>query len=58
MPKLLELFARTRKVLEQQREIASLRDEVERLRAQNERLNSAMRRCIPCEYRLEVVGKR
>lgn len=42
----------------QQREIAALRKEVDRLRAQNERLNRAMRRCITCEYRLEVVGRR
>lgn len=37
---------------------ASLRAEVERLRAQNDSLKSAMRHCIDCEYRLDVVGRR
>ena len=37
---------------------AALRAEIERLRAQNESMKEAMRHCIDCEYRLEVIGQR
>lgn len=40
------------------RDLASLRAEVERLRAQNEHMKRAMRQCIDCEYRIEVMASR
>lgn len=36
----------------------ALRAEIERLEAQNERLRGAMRHCIDCEYRVEVLESR
>jgi len=57
MPKLRELLAREKTILAQSRELAALRSEVETLRAQNERMKTAMRRCITCDFRLEVVGR-
>ena len=36
----------------------ALRAEIDRLRAQNESMKAAMRHCIDCEYRLEVVARR
>jgi cell division protein FtsB len=38
----------------QHSELQQLRAEVLALRAQNESMRSGMRRCISCEYRLEV----
>jgi len=58
MSKLHELFAREGRLRAQSRELAALRSEVEALRAQNEKMKAAMRRCITCEFRLEVVGRR
>lgn len=40
------------------RDLASLRAEVERLRGQNEHMKRAMRQCIDCEYRIEVMASR
>jgi hypothetical protein len=57
MSKLRELFAREGRMRAQSRELAELRSEVETLRVQNERMKAAMRRCITCEFRLEVVGR-
>ncbi len=36
----------------------ALRAEVERLRTQNENMKRAMRQCIDCEYRVEVMASR
>lgn len=58
MSKLREFLAREGRIRAQSRELAGLRSEVEALRAQNERMKTAMRRCITCEFRLEVVGRR
>ena len=58
MPKLSEIFAREARLLRQQREIQTLQREIESLQAKNERMQAAMRRCVPCEYRLEVVTRR
>jgi hypothetical protein len=49
---------REQRLWQQQREIEALRAELEKLRFQNERMAKGMRRCVTCEYRLEVVGKR
>jgi len=40
------------------RELDAMRSEVEKLRAQNASMKSAMRHCIDCEYRLDVVARR
>jgi hypothetical protein len=37
---------------------ALLRAEIERLRLQNEKMKRAMRHCIDCEYRIEVITTR
>jgi hypothetical protein len=37
---------------------AALRAEIDRLRAQNESMKRAMRQCIDCEYRIEVMASR
>lgn len=58
MSKLSEIFAHEARLLRKQREIQNLRREVESLQAKNERMQAAMRRCVPCEYRLEVVARR
>ena len=56
---MLKLFDRVAQLnpalLVQRREIATLRKEVERLQRENERIRIAMRRCVPCQYRLAVV---
>lgn len=38
--------------------VEELRAEIRRLEHQNERLRAAMRHCIDCEYRIEVVARR
>ncbi|MCP4436517.1 MAG: hypothetical protein GY812_13610 [Actinomycetia bacterium] len=38
--------------------VSALRAEIERLEAQNDKLRRAMRQCIDCEYRIEVIGRR
>jgi hypothetical protein len=58
MPKLLEILAQERRLREQKREIHELREAMEKLRTQNERMREAMRRCLTCDYRLEVDGRR
>jgi hypothetical protein len=58
MPKLLEVLAQERRMREQKREIRELREEIEKLRTKNERMREAMRRCLTCDYRLEVDGRR
>ena len=39
------------------RELSAARAELAKLRTQNERMRAAMRRCLSCEYRLEVIGR-
>jgi len=39
-------------------ELTALRAEVERLRGQNESMRRAMRQCVDCEYRVEVMARR
>jgi hypothetical protein len=36
----------------------ALQAEIERLRSQNENMKRAMRHCIDCEYRVEVMATR
>ena len=39
-------------------DVHALQDEVERLRQQNEKLRQAMRHCIDCDYRVDVLARR
>jgi hypothetical protein len=56
--KLLEMFDQAWRVRKQKREIRDLRGELDKLRTQNERMRTAMRRCVTCEFRIEVEGRR
>lgn len=58
MPKFFDWLSSDSERRDQERELRSLREEVEKLRAQNEKMRAAMRRCVTCEYRIEVVGRR
>jgi hypothetical protein len=58
MAKLFEMLDQAWRVHEQKREIETLRGELEKQRLQNERMREAMRRCITCEFRIEVEGRR
>jgi uncharacterized protein with PIN domain len=58
MSKLFVFFDQARRLHAQERELRELRDQVARLQHQNDRIQTAMRRCITCDYRLEVVGKK
>ena len=58
MVKLFEFLARERRLWEQEQRIRELSKELDELREQTERMRTAMRRCIPCEYRIESVARR
>ena len=58
MSKILELFARERRLITQSRELRELRAEVGKLRTQTQRMREGMRRCVTCEYRIEVADRR
>ena len=57
MTGLREWLARERRARALREEVRALRAEVEKLRLQNERMKAGMRRCLTCEYRIEVVGR-
>jgi len=56
--KLLEMLDQAWRVRKQKREIRDLHGELDKLRTQNERMRKAMRRCVTCEFRIEVEGRR
>ena len=58
MAKLLEMLDQAWRVRKQKHEIRDLNGELEKLRTQNERMRKAMRRCVTCEFRIEVEGRR
>jgi prefoldin subunit 5 len=58
MPGISEILDQQRRIRAQKREIVELRGELEALRSQNERMRQAMRRCVTCEYRIEVDARR
>jgi len=58
MPGILEILAQERRLRAQKHEIAELRQQLGSLHSQNERMRKAMRRCVTCEYRIEVDTRR
>ena len=50
----MNFFEREKRLHVQRKELQQLRAEVLALRTQNESMRRGMRRCISCEYRLEV----
>ena len=56
--KLGRWLEQSRLLVQQNREIERLREEVAKLEARNAKMEKAMRRCVSCEYRLEVIGRR
>ena len=57
MQKLAEILGHERRLRSQQREIRGLREEIQQLQEQNARMREGMRRCVPCDYRAEVVAR-
>ena len=58
MKKLAEVLGHERRLRSQEREIRGLREEVQKLQEQNARMREGMRRCVTCDYRIEVVARR
>jgi len=58
MKKLAEVLGHERRLRSQVREIRGLREEVQKLQEQNARMREGMRRCVTCDYRIEVVARR
>jgi uncharacterized protein with PIN domain len=58
MQKLAEILGQERRLRSQEREIRGLREEVQKLQEQNARMREGMRRCVTCDYRIEVVARR
>jgi len=54
MKALKNFFRREKRIIDQQREIAELRNEREKLQQQNNSMREGMRRCTTCEYRIEI----
>ena len=51
MSKLFMFFDQARRLHVQENQLRQLREEVRKLQLQNERIQTAMRRCITCDYR-------
>ena len=51
---LLQIFSAQKQLRQQQREIEELHQELTKLRAQNDSMRQGMRRCVTCEYRIDV----
>ena len=51
---LKQLFSTPKRLLEQQREISQLKQLVLELEQKNTSMQQGMRRCVTCDYRLEV----
>ena len=52
-----DLWDTQKRLLQQQRRIASLEQENEALRAQNQSMRDGMRRCVTCEYRIDLRNR-
>jgi hypothetical protein len=53
-----ELLGGARQLTALRREVRVLREELDTLRHQNERMRAGMRRCLTCEYRIQVEDAR
>ena len=52
-----DLWDTQKRLLQQQRRIASLEQENAALRAQNQSMRDGMRRCVTCEYRIDFRNR-
>jgi len=55
---LFDAVSRARLLAQKDEQLSALRAELAAARAENERLRAGMRRCVTCEYRIEVRAKR
>ena len=53
-----DFFAPRTQLLKQQQRIRELEQELTELRTQNDSMREGMRRCMTCDYRIEVMDKR
>lgn len=58
MKSLFDRMSQARLIAAKDAELSSLREELKQARAENERMRAGMRRCVTCEYRIEVRSKR
>ena len=54
---LKEFFSTQCNVMQLRQEVAALRKRNARLESQNESMRQGMRRCLTCEYRLDVKSR-
>jgi uncharacterized protein with PIN domain len=57
MIKLSDILSPQRRLLQQERDIAELREELSKLQAQNDSMRAGMRRCVTCEYRIDFKAR-
>ena len=51
---LLEIFFARKRLWQNRQEINTLRTELDKLQQQNDSMREGMRRCVTCEYRIDV----
>ena len=51
---LLEIFFARKRLWQHRQEINTLRTELNKLQQQNDSMREGMRRCVTCEYRIDV----
>ena len=51
---LLEIFFARKRLWQNRQEIDTLRTELDKLQQQNDSMREGMRRCVTCEYRIDV----
>ena len=51
---LLEIFLARKRLWQHRQEINTLRTELDKLQQQNDSMREGMRRCVTCEYRIDV----
>ncbi|MCX2980284.1 hypothetical protein EYC98_05300 [Halieaceae bacterium IMCC14734] len=51
----MNLLQREKMLVQQSLELKQLRAEVQKLQAQNDSMRQGMRRCVTCDYRLQVT---
>ena len=58
MRSLFDVVSQARLLAQKDEELSALRAELQAARAENERMRVSMRRCVTCEYRIEVRANR